>query len=207
MVGNRSSNLKLMICDFVGDFLVCGNAALPKDLINSLEPWDLADLRPYDPAFLSGFVAERYAVDLPKAFELAQGRMRQTITAAAQKDIGGDTQRVNSLDTDLTQVTFKLTLLPLWLSSFRYEGTVYRFMINARSGEVSGKRPWSTAKIVLAIVLARLLGGCLTFGTAGIALPGLAPGASSVHTVAWIAGIKHIRETIPFPRMLYRIYP
>ncbi len=26
-------------------------------------------------------------------------------------------------------------------------------------------------------------------------------------TVAWIAGISHIRETIPFPRMIYRIYP
>ncbi|MDQ7778541.1 MAG: asparagine--tRNA ligase [Planctomycetota bacterium] len=26
-------------------------------------------------------------------------------------------------------------------------------------------------------------------------------------TVAWICGTEHIRETIPFPRMLYRIYP
>jgi len=26
-------------------------------------------------------------------------------------------------------------------------------------------------------------------------------------TVAWICGIEHIRETIPFPRTLYRIYP
>ena len=25
--------------------------------------------------------------------------------------------------------------------------------------------------------------------------------------VAWICGIEHLRETIPFPRMLYRIYP
>ena len=25
--------------------------------------------------------------------------------------------------------------------------------------------------------------------------------------VAWICGLKHIRETIPFPRMLHRIYP
>ena len=25
--------------------------------------------------------------------------------------------------------------------------------------------------------------------------------------VAWLCGIKHIRETIPFPRLLYRIYP
>jgi asparaginyl-tRNA synthetase len=26
-------------------------------------------------------------------------------------------------------------------------------------------------------------------------------------TVAWITKTKHIRETIPFPRLLYRIYP
>lgn len=26
-------------------------------------------------------------------------------------------------------------------------------------------------------------------------------------TVAWICGLKHIRETIPFPRMLERVYP
>jgi asparaginyl-tRNA synthetase len=26
-------------------------------------------------------------------------------------------------------------------------------------------------------------------------------------TLAWICGIKHIRETIPFPRLLYKIYP
>jgi len=25
--------------------------------------------------------------------------------------------------------------------------------------------------------------------------------------VAWICGIEHVRETIPFPRMLYKIYP
>ena len=26
-------------------------------------------------------------------------------------------------------------------------------------------------------------------------------------TVAWVCGLKHVRETIPFPRMLERIYP
>ncbi len=25
--------------------------------------------------------------------------------------------------------------------------------------------------------------------------------------VAWICGLEHVRETIPYPRMLYRIYP
>ncbi|HMD14890.1 MAG TPA: amino acid--tRNA ligase-related protein, partial [Bacteroidota bacterium] len=26
-------------------------------------------------------------------------------------------------------------------------------------------------------------------------------------TVAWICGLEHVRETIPFPRMIYRITP
>ena len=26
-------------------------------------------------------------------------------------------------------------------------------------------------------------------------------------TVAWICGLDHVRETIPFPRMLNRLYP
>ena len=26
-------------------------------------------------------------------------------------------------------------------------------------------------------------------------------------TVAWMSGIEHVRETIPFPRMLYRLKP
>lgn len=25
--------------------------------------------------------------------------------------------------------------------------------------------------------------------------------------VAWICGLDHVRETIPFPRMLYKLYP
>ena len=25
--------------------------------------------------------------------------------------------------------------------------------------------------------------------------------------VSWICGLEHVRETIPYPRMLYRLYP
>jgi asparaginyl-tRNA synthetase len=25
--------------------------------------------------------------------------------------------------------------------------------------------------------------------------------------VAWVCGLEHVRETIPYPRMLYRLYP
>ena len=52
------------------------------------------------------------------------------------------------------QVTFKHILLPLWLSAFRYRDRVYRVSINARTGEVSGERPWSWVKITAVVGVA-----------------------------------------------------
>ena len=42
-----------------------------------------------------------------------------------------------------------------------------------------------------------------TYGT----VPHSGFGLGIERTVAWICGLKHIRETIPYPRMLERIYP
>ena len=53
-------------------------------------------------------------------------------------------------------VTFKHILLPVYAAAYRYRGTVYQFLVNARTGEVQGNRPWSWWKISLA-VLAGLL--------------------------------------------------
>ena len=54
-------------------------------------------------------------------------------------------------------MTFKLFLLPMWLSSFRYDDKVFRFVVNARTGEVSGERPWSAIKIAIAVILALIV--------------------------------------------------
>ena len=46
---------------------------------------------------------------------------------------------------------------PVWISAYRYQAKVYRFLVNARTGEVTGERPWSWVKITLAILLAILI--------------------------------------------------
>jgi len=74
------------------------------------------------------------------------------IRDAIEADIGGDTQRIGSMQVHHSDVRFKHLLLPLWISSFRYKEKTYRFIINARSGEVAGERPWSVFKIVLAVL-------------------------------------------------------
>lgn len=139
------------------DILVCASKSLPQEMVDDLEPWDLKELKPYEPAFLSGFLTERYKINLKEGFEIGQKKMDEIIYREICSDIGGDEQRVHSYKVNHRNVTFKHTLLPLWISSFKYSEKIYRFVINARTGEVSGERPYSWIKISLAVIAGLLL--------------------------------------------------
>src|SRR5678810_532010 len=81
------------------DVLIPATMSLPANRLTALEPWDLPELRPYDPAFLSGFKAQRYQVDLEQGFERMKEVIAPVIQNAVRNDIGGDEQRINSLST------------------------------------------------------------------------------------------------------------
>ncbi len=134
------------------DVVVCASKSLPHDLIDKLEPWGLENLRPFDPAFLSGFLTERKAIELRDGYTLAQGKMDPEIHAAICRDLGGDRQQVHSKSVAYSDIMFKHFLCPVWMSSFRYNDTVYRFAVNGRTGELSGERPYSVAKIAAAVL-------------------------------------------------------
>src|SRR3989442_577891 len=135
------------------DVLVAGTRALPEAKLIALEPWDLAQLVPYEPAYLAGFSAQRSQLDVPDAFEGARARMAETIDGDVRRDIGGDAQQVDHVATAYSAITFQQLLLPVWVSAYRFEGKVYQLMGNARTAEVQGERPWSLIKIGLTLVV------------------------------------------------------
>jgi ribosomal protein S27E len=138
------------------DILIVGSTAVARERLNELEPWDLAALKPYEPGYLSGFQAQRYQVDLPAGLQDAHEVMADSIRSAVHRDIGGDEQRVHSVNTGYFEETFKHLLLPVWIGAYRFQEKVYQVVVNARTGEVQGERPWSGWKIaglVIAILI------------------------------------------------------
>ena len=134
------------------DVLVVASNSLPKEYVEKLEPWDLTNIVPFNEKYLSGFKTESYQVDLKAGFEEGKGKMNEIISATVCRDIGGDHQRIHSLNTVYNNLTFKHILLPIWISAYLFSGKTYRFMINGRTGEVQGERPYSWIKITLAIL-------------------------------------------------------
>ena len=140
------------VARFFDDVLVLASRSLPKKFTDGLAPWDLAALEPYTPEYLAGFRAEGYAVSLEDGFREAREQMDATIARDVRFDIGGDRQRIHSVDTRVSDVTFKHILLPVWLAAYKYRGQTYRFVVNGRTGRVQGERPWSAVKIALAVI-------------------------------------------------------
>ena len=134
------------------DVLIIATMSLPDKEVRALGPWRLSALKPYTDAYLSGFQTESYSVHLDTGFDEARRVMDLTIRQLIRQDIGGDEQRILHKDTRYDDITFKHILLPIWISSYRYRGKVYRFMVNGQTGEVQGERPWSKIKIAAAIL-------------------------------------------------------
>lgn len=155
------------------DVLVMGSASLPKRLGNDLTPWDLSALAPYAPDYLAGFTAEGYTVGLAAADESAKAKMAAVIEQDVRRDIGGDEQRVTSVDTRFSDETFKHILLPVWMAAYKYNGKSYRFLVNGQTGEVQGERPWSIWKIGFAVlvVVAIVLGAVYLNDPESLGLP------------------------------------
>lgn len=148
---------------FFDDLLLPATKSLPERYIKKLEPWDLENLVPYDKNFLSGFISEKYQVDLKEGFEIAKTIADNEIRSSVRKDIGGDTQRIHNINTSYDNISFKHLLLPIYVSSFKFKGKVYQFLVNARTGEVQGERPYSWIKISLAIATAATILGVLYY--------------------------------------------
>ena len=136
------------------DVLVYATDSLPRSMARDLAPWDLAELTPYQEEFLSGFQSELYKVNLNEGFSLAKQRMHTVIRQDIRHDIGGDHQRIHSSDTQYSKITFKHILLPFWVAGFRFRNKTYQFLVNGRTGEVQGDRPYSWIKIGFASILA-----------------------------------------------------
>jgi DNA-directed RNA polymerase subunit RPC12/RpoP len=139
------------------DVLVLASHSLPKSYTDALAPWDLGAIQPYDPRFLAGFAAEAYQVDLEEGYTEAREIMDGIIRQDVRRDIGGDHQRITSLSTEVSDVTFKHVLLPVWLAAYKYRGRSFRFVVNGQTGKVQGERPWSRWKIAIAVVIGLII--------------------------------------------------
>jgi hypothetical protein len=142
---------------FFDDLPVEASRGLPADLTASIQPFPTGELVPYEPSFLSGFLAEEYAVGVKDALGTARERMKSILYGLCGQQVAGDRHRNLEVRTVFSGIAYKSALLPVWIAAYQYAGKPYRFLVNGVTGRVSGKAPWSAVKITLAVLVALAL--------------------------------------------------
>ncbi len=142
---------------FFDDTLVCGSKGVHAALLRAIEPFPTTErgvgaLKPYDPAYVSGWTVERYQIDLVQAAKLSRERMLSETRTLCAAQVPGDTHRNLQVEATFSRQTFKHILAPVWLMTYVYGGKDYQVIINAVTGKIEGEYPKSWVKITLAVL-------------------------------------------------------
>lgn len=137
------------------DVLVAGSTRLPENLLSRVRPFDLKRLVRYEPEFISGFASEKPAVDVKAGWHEAEQIIEGEMHNLAMQDIlsHADEARVTSLNTENSQVKYKLTLLPMYLSAFQFKNKSYHVLVNGQNCRVGGQAPVSALRVLIAVAL------------------------------------------------------
>lgn len=144
---------------FFDDELVPASRGVQPDLLRKVEPFPTKELSPYQAGFLSGWVVERYQIDLVSAAQHAREVMDGKVYSMCGSQVPGDTHRNLSVNSDYSRQTFKHILVPVWLLSYNYGAKAFQVVINGFTGEIAGKYPKSWVKIFFLVLFVLALVG------------------------------------------------
>jgi hypothetical protein len=85
--------------------------------------------------------------------EEAKRRARMKVEALERAACGGEVERLDSCNTRLSDLTARLSYHPSWWVTYTYKAKPYSCLMDGASGAVTGKKPASKAKVVLAVVI------------------------------------------------------
>jgi hypothetical protein len=140
------------VSHFFDDELICASKGVDPDLLPRIENFPTKELIPYDSGYLSGWVVERYQVDLVTAAQASRTRMESATEQLCASQVPGDTHRNLRVQVHFSNQTFKHILAPIWLLTYNYSTRRFQVLINGYTGEIAGKYPKSFWKIFFLVV-------------------------------------------------------
>lgn len=126
---------------------VDASSKMPDDYMDSIEPYDYSQMKPFSTAYLPGYLADKYDVTAEDSQERADIRCAGTLESALQKTIlGYETCIPVGKNIHLHRGKVHYALLPVWLLNTKWNGKDYLFAINGQTGKLAGDLPCSMKK-------------------------------------------------------------
>ena len=121
---------------------VDGSTKMEDALMESIEPFNIADAVPFQTAYLPGYMADKYDVDAPSSIDRANERIKKSTEDAFRSTVLGYTSvtTVNS-NISLQNGKARYALYPVWILNTDWNGQKFTFAINGQTGKIAGDLP------------------------------------------------------------------
>jgi len=115
---------------------------MPDDMMESLEPFDFSEAKPFNMGFLAGFIANRYDVEQIETQDRIKQRMSETIDDDIRDTVHGYASTVaKSKNINVNRINTKYALYPVWLLSTTWRDEHFLFAVNGQTGSFVGRLP------------------------------------------------------------------
>lgn len=124
----------------VNDLLIPASKKTADRLLRILPTFDLAAVKPYDPRYLANWPAEIY--DIPMSDASLEARAQ--VARQYKEQLKSDLSHLNQLrlsSAGMTVESFKLVLLPVWITEIHFRGESHSVLINGQNGRIVGDTP------------------------------------------------------------------
>ncbi len=126
---------------------VDASSKMPDDYMDSIEPFDYAELKPFSTAYLPGFLADKYDVSVEDSQNRADARCEGSLVSALAGTVTGyETCVPTAQDIHLKRGKVHYALLPVWMLNTKWNGRDYLFAMNGQTGKLVGDLPMSKGK-------------------------------------------------------------
>ena len=126
-----------------------GASHIDDDLMEAVEPFDYQQVVPFAMQYLSGFLAERYDMNMAAMFPRIQKRAVQASDTLLRSSMKGYTSvSVTRSDIKVMSTNWDYMLLPVWFMTYKYRGKVYEFALNGQTAKFVGEPPVSIPRLL-----------------------------------------------------------
>ncbi|MBQ2726896.1 MAG: hypothetical protein IJF78_14425 [Clostridia bacterium] len=121
---------------------VDGSSKMADELMESIEPLNMAEAVDFQTAYLAGYLADKYDVDSDTSIERANERIKKSTADAFAKTVQGYTMvAADSTSINLKKGNVRYALLPVWILNTTWNGQKYTFAMNGQTGKFVGDLP------------------------------------------------------------------
>ena len=133
----------------IEDLPVDSSTKFKDEIMDSIEPYNYSEFKPFNRSYLSGFLAEKYDLNKDEVYDRAKNRMENTMVDELKSTIRGyNSVTVDNSDVNINSGEVEYALLPVWMLNIKFKEKMYTFAMNGQTKKVVGTVPMDSGKVI-----------------------------------------------------------